>query len=89
MLKNTKVRAEQKTEIQGPLSPVREAFTPDGQVLSDRSVRYKILCDGGVNPSGVFWSKIVPPGASADVYLAAQEERDEALEQLKTLSQSQ
>ena len=63
-------------------------FTPDGQPMPDGSVRYKVLCDGGINPSGVFWSKVVPPGASTADYLAAQAERDQALKQLKELAQA-
>lgn len=65
---------------------VEEAFTPDGEGLPDGSVRYKILCDGGINPSGVFWLKDVPPGAGTDVYLATQAERDDALRQLRELT---
>lgn len=61
-------------------------FTPDGDRLANGSVRYKILCDGGVSPSGVFWSKVVPPGASTEDYKKAQAERDEKLKQLKELS---
>ena len=68
-------------------TPVEEeAFTPDGQVFADGSVRYKILCDGGFNPSGVFWSKTLPSGASKDDYLAAQAERDEKLRELAELA---
>ena len=63
-----------------------EAFTPDGQLLQDGGVRYKILCDGGIDPSGVFWTKIVPPGATIDDYKAAQAERDEKQRELKELS---
>ena len=58
------------------------AFSPDGQNLPDGSVRYKILCDGGIDPSGVFWMKIVPHGASTADYVAAQAERDAALKRL-------
>lgn len=77
MFKEPKIRADQKAE---------KASTPVGQALPRESVRYKILCDGGINPSGVFWSKIVPAGASTADYLAAQAERDEALKQLKELA---
>ncbi len=63
--------------------PVKETFSPDGDVQPNGSVRYKVLCDGGINPSGVFWSKTVPPGASEDDYKAAQKERDAAIEALK------
>ena len=59
-----------------------EAFAPDGQVLPDGSVRYKILCDGGINPSGVFWTKTVPPGGD---YRAAQAERDAKRAELAAL----
>ena len=61
---------------------VKKAAAPDGQVMPDGSVRYKILCDGGVNPSGVFWTKVVPPGGD---YLAAQAERDAKLGELRDL----
>ena len=74
--KNNKAPAAQKAA---------PAFSPDGQKLPDGSVRYKIICDGGINPSGVFWMKIVPPGASTADYVAAQAERDEALKRLATL----
>lgn len=67
-------------------SKAEGAFTPDGQRLPDGSVRYKVLCDGGVNPSGVFWAKVVPAGASTADYQAAQAERDAALQQLKALT---
>ena len=63
----------------------KEVFTPDGQRLEDGGVRYKILCVGGISPSGVFWEKVVPPGASIDDYKSAQAERDEKLRQLKEL----
>lgn len=66
--------------------PVEEIFTPDGELLSDGSMRYKILCDGGLNPSGVFWAKTVPPGADTDTYKAVQAERDEAVQRLKELT---
>lgn len=59
-----------------------EPFAPDGQFLADGSVRYKVLCDGGIDPSGVYWKKVVPPGASTEEYLAAQAERDAALKEL-------
>ena len=62
-----------------------EAFVPDGQPLAGGGVRYKILCDGGVNPSGVFWSKTVPAGASSEELQAAQAERDEKAQELKAL----
>ena len=64
-----------------------ETFTPDGERLHGGGVRYKILCDGGIDPSGVFWTKIVPPGASIDDYKAAQAERDEKQGQLKALTE--
>ena len=74
---------KQKKEV---LTPEKEeVFTPDGQRLEDGGVRYKILCDVGISPSGVFWEKVVPPGASIDDYKAAQAERDEKLGQLKQL----
>ena len=70
-----------------PADPeAQKPFAPDGQVLSDGSVRYKILCDGGIDPSGVFWSKTVPSAASEDDYRAAEKERDEALARLRQLS---
>ena len=62
-----------------------EAFTPDGQVFSDGSVRYKILCDGGINPGGVFWTKTVPAGASTEELQAAQAERDAKVRELAGL----
>ena len=62
------------------------AFHPDGKLLSDGSVLYKILCDGGINSSGTFWSKTVAPGASTADYLAAQAERDGALKRLQKLT---
>ena len=80
MWQKDRVLADQKAK------EARPAFTPDGQRLSDGRVRYKILCDGGINPSGTFWSKTMPAGASTDEYLAAQAERDEMLKQLKKLS---
>ena len=62
-----------------------EVFRPDGQALAGGGVRYKILCDGGVNPSGVFWSKTVPAGASDDDYRAAEAERDAKVKELAGL----
>ena len=62
-----------------------EAFRPDGQALAGGGVRYKILCDGGVNPSGVYWSKIVPAGASTEDYQAAEAERDAKVKELAGL----
>ena len=70
-----------------PVAKVEEVlFTPDGQPLVGGGVRYKVLCDGGINPSGVFWAKNVPPGASTADYVAAQAERDEALRQVAALT---
>ena len=63
-----------------------KAFAPDGEVLASGAVRYKILCDGGINSSGVFFDKTVPAGASAADLQAAQAERDEAQKQLKALT---
>ena len=71
---------------QAPEAQEAPAFSHDGQELPDGSVRYKILCDGGIDPSGVFWTKIVPPGATIDDYKAAQAERDEKQRELKELS---
>lgn len=76
----SKVKVEQKAE-EAPT-----VFTPDGERLSDGSVRYKLLCDGGIDPSGVFWSKTLAAGASTAEYLAAQAERDEQLKRLRVLS---
>ena len=67
------------------VEPAKQAFVPDGEPLPDGSVRYKILCDGGIHPSGVFFSKTVPPGASIDDLKTVQAERDEALKRLKAL----
>lgn len=77
--------AKQAPPEEKPVS-VEAPFTPDGQLRSDGSVRYKILCDGGIHPSGVFWSLTVPPGASKDDYLEAQAERDEYLRRLAELA---
>lgn len=66
-------------------APEAQAFTHDGQDLPDGGVRFKVLCDGGINPTGVFWVKIVPPGASTADFQAAQAERDEALKRLAEL----
>ena len=76
-----------KNKAQAPVAQ-KDAPPPSdgGQKLPDGSVRYKVLCDGGINPSGVFWVKIVPPGASIDDYVAAQGERDEALKRLAQLA---
>ena len=68
---------------------VRKAEAPflhDGETLPSGAVRYKVLCDGGANPSGVWFSKVVPPGASTADLKAAQAERDEALKALKALT---
>ena len=62
-----------------------EAFRPSGQVLSGGGVRYKILCDGGINPSGVYWTKTVPAGASTEDYQAAEAERDAKVKELAGL----
>ena len=64
-----------------------KVFTPDGEVLADGKMRYKIRCDGGIDPSGVFWTKIVPADASTADYQAAQAERDEKLKQLAKLNE--
>lgn len=63
-----------------------EAFTPDGELLPDGGMRYKVLCDGGIDPRGVFWARVVPAGAGADVYLEAQAERDDAIKRLAELT---
>lgn len=69
-----------------PVPPVAApVFVPDGQRLPDGSVRYKILCDGGISPSGVFWEKTVPPGASESDYRAVQAKRDEVLKGLREM----
>ena len=61
-------------EVEAPEAP----FVPDGQVMPDGSVRYKVL--GGDDPSGVYWVKIVPPGGDLR---AAQAERDAAVARLR------
>lgn len=76
--RNTQGRQKEAT----PEAP----FIPDGEIRQDGSVRYKVLCDGGVDPSGVFWCRIVPAGASKEDYLAVQAERDEACRQLTEIS---
>ncbi len=86
MFKTNKAPAAPKV-VAAVALPAVPAFTHDGEDLPDGGVRYKILCDGGINPSGVFWVKIVPPGASTADYVAAQAERDEAIKQLKQLTQ--
>ena len=63
-----------------------EAFRPSGQALAGGGVRYKVFCDGGINPSGVYWSKTVPAGASTEDYKAAEAERDEAISRLRELT---
>ena len=62
-------------------------FPYGGQELPDGSVRYRvryqILCEnGGTDPSGDFWVKIVPKGASTAAYVTAQAERDAAIKRL-------
>ena len=81
MWNKNKAPAAQAPDAQKDAPP----FSHGGQELPDGSVRYKILCDGGINPSGVFWVKIVPPGASISDYVAAQAEMDEALKRLAQL----
>ena len=66
--------------------PAVEVFTPDGVVLPDGSVCYAVFCNGGFSTSGVYWSTVVPPGTTKEVYLAVQAERDEARRKLAELS---
>ena len=42
---------------QGPQEEVmpNTSITP----LADGSIRYKVLCDGGLSPSGVYWEMVV------------------------------
>lgn len=76
-----------KREAPKAEAPVALAvFTPSGDTRPDGSVRYKVLCDGGISPSGVYWSKTVPAGATIADYKAAEAERDEAIERLKGLT---
>ena len=60
-------------------------FIPNGQRFADGSVRYKIFCDGGVNPSGVFWTKTVPGGSPIEDFQAAEAERDAKIKELAGL----
>lgn len=68
-----------------PAPKAEPPFTPDGQRLSDGSIRYKILCDGGIDPSGVFWTKTVPPGADNATLRLVQAERDAKVKELLEL----
>ena len=65
---------------------VEKTGTPEGQLLPNGSTRYKILCDGGISPNGVFWVKVVPAGASTADHQAAQAEGAAKLKQLKELA---
>ena len=79
-------------EIQAPAPQSPEAkkaapvFPYGGQVLPDGSVRFRvrwqILYDGDIDPSGVFWEKIVPPKASTADYVTAHAGQDEAIKRL-------
>lgn len=62
------------------------AFAPDGERLPNGSVRYKVLCDGGIKASGVFFEKTVAAGAPQAAYEAAQAERDAAVARLTKLT---
>ena len=93
MLRSAKLRAEaaaaaaaakQAGEEETPR--VEEAFTPDGELLPDGSIRYKILCDGGIDPRGVFWTMVVPAGAGTERCRAAQADRDDAIKRLAELT---
>lgn len=58
----------------------------EGEVLANGNVRYKILCDPSINPSGVFWAKVVLAGSSAADYQAAQAEMEAKRKELKALT---
>ena len=63
---------------------VETVFTPDGQVMPDGAVRYKVL--GGNDPSGVYWVKTVPAGASIEEIMAVQAERNAKRAELAALA---
>ena len=74
-----------RTKSKPVAAPPSERFVIDGDVRADGSIRYKILCDGGINPSGVFWQAVVPAGASNGEIRAVQAERDATLKELGAL----
>lgn len=68
-------------------TPVEAAspFETGGVLLPDGSVRYKVLCDGGISPSGVFWNQSVPAGASQSEYEQAKATLEAKVAELKAL----
>lgn len=61
------------------------SFDTGGEPQPNGSVRYKVLCDGGINPSGVFWDQTVPAGATQQDYQQAKDEMAAKLAELKAL----
>src|SRR3990167_5845365 len=57
-------------------------FSYDRQELPDGGVRYEILCDASIKPSGVFWTKVVPHGATTADSATAKSELYTALKSL-------
>lgn len=72
-------KASASTEAEAP------PFETGGVLLPDGGVRYKILCDGGIRPSGVFWDQTVPAGAIQLEYEQAKATMAAKVEELKAL----
>ena len=66
--------------------PAAKKATPP---LTHGSMRYEILCDRSIKLSGVFWTKVVPAGASTAEIVATQAEMNEALKKLPQLKRLQ
>ena len=76
-----KINAKGKSKRESKALPVHEEREDGGQArpqkeevgtetrvqtLGDGSVRYRVMCDGGLSPSGVYWETIVEAGAESN-----------------------
>ena len=55
----------EEREDGGQESPQKEEVGTETRVqtLADGSVRYRVMCDGGLSPSGVYWEVTLPADA--------------------------
>ena len=77
-----------KNPVPSKPEPAKKApatFDPGGEPQPDGSVRYKVLCDGGINPSGVFWDVTVPAGATQQDYESAKDAMADKVAEIKAL----
>jgi hypothetical protein len=75
------VAVEEVPEVVG-----EQPFVPDGDLMTDGRMRWRVLCDTQIRKNGLFFREFVSPGAPEEEYRDAQRRRDEALVELAELT---